>query len=53
MNLFRVVFLIASLLAIGGAGYLSYYGVWRDSTDLDTSVRQGSHGPGALGGRVK
>ncbi|OWU86107.1 spermidine synthase [Oceanicola sp. 22II-s10i] len=53
MNLFRVVFLIAALGTVAGAGYLSYFGVWRDSTDLDRSVRLGSPGGGGINGRVK
>jgi len=53
MNLFRIVFLLCLALAIGGAGYLSHYGVWRDSTDITRSIRTGTYGPSGVGGRVK
>ncbi len=46
MSLFRIIFLAGSLLATGGAAYLSYNGIWRESTDLDRSVRLGSGGGG-------
>jgi hypothetical protein len=44
MNLFRVIFLIASVLAIGGTSYVGYYGYGMQSHDLDRSVRTGSGG---------
>lgn len=53
MNLFRVIFLLGAVALAGGAGYLSHYGVWRDSLDLDRSVRIGSPGAGGINGRVK
>ena len=51
--LFRLVFLIGCLLALGGAGYLSYYGAFRESTDVSRSIRTGSHGGGFVSTRVK
>ena len=44
MNVFRIVFLISTILVTGGAGYLSYYGIGRESGDLHRSVRMGSAG---------
>ena len=44
MSIFRIVFLSSAILVTGGAGYLSYYGVARESGDLDRSVRMGSAG---------
>ncbi|WP_169737932.1 hypothetical protein [Actibacterium mucosum] len=37
-------------LILGGAGYLSYNGVWGESRDLDRSVRVGTYG---VSGRIK
>ncbi|MGH1424849.1 MAG: hypothetical protein ACRBBU_08985 [Pseudooceanicola sp.] len=53
MTLFRVIFLIGAIATVAGAGYLSYYGVWRDSSDVRKSVRTGTHGPSGINGRVK
>ncbi len=53
MNIIRLVFLLWAAATIAGGGYLSYYGIGRDSTDLDTSVRTGSPGAGGINGRVK
>ena len=44
MTVFRILFLIVGLSAIAGAAWLGYYGVGRDSSDLDRSVRAGSAG---------
>ncbi len=54
MNLFRIVFVAGCVLALAGASYLSYKGIWGESRDLDTSVRTGSPGGGYYtGGRIK
>lgn len=54
MNLFRIAFLVLSLSAIAGTGYVSYHGWGRASSDLDASVRLGSGGVGGIGNsRVK
>ena len=50
---FRTVFLTLSVLAVGGLGYVSYYGYGQESRDLDRSVRTGSNGGVFVGGRVK
>lgn len=48
----RLVFILASVALLAGFSYLSYNGVWRESLDLDKSVRIG--GPSGLsGGRIK
>ena len=44
MNMFRAIMIAATVLTVGGAGYLSYNGIGRESTDLDRSIRQGSGG---------
>ena len=49
---FRIAFIIGALALIGGAFYLSYNGVWQESTDLDRSVRIGGVG-GNSSGRIK
>lgn len=48
----RVFFLLACVALVAGFSYLSYKGVWRESLDLNKSVRIG--GPSGLsGGRIK
>ncbi len=56
----RLVIITGCILALGGASYLSYYGVARESRDLAAStqsIRTGSSGGGggvfAAFGRVK
>ncbi|MGR3550949.1 hypothetical protein [Pseudooceanicola sp.] len=50
----RVLFFILGLSAIAGTSWLGYYGIGRDSTDLDKSVRAGSAGRViGTGGRIK
>ena len=44
MNAFRIVFLVGAVLLTGGAGYLSWHGIGRESGDLDHSIRVGSAG---------
>ena len=44
MDLFRIVFLAGAILVTGGAGYLSWHGIGRESADLDRSIREGSAG---------
>ena len=53
MNLFRTVFVVISLAAIAGTTYAAWYGYGGESTDVSKSIRQGSHGGGAIAGRVK
>ncbi|NSX53339.1 hypothetical protein [Parasulfitobacter algicola] len=54
MNLFRIIILAGSTFAFGGASYLSYSGVWRESRDAAQSVRVGSSGGGYnSSGRIK
>jgi|TARA_R110002049_G_scaffold30897_3_gene105537 hypothetical protein len=54
MSLFRIAFLVISIGAIAGTGYVSYHGWGRASTDLDASIRLGSGGIGGIGNsRVK
>ncbi len=53
MTPFRVIFLLACVLILGGSTYLSYYGIWRESGDLNTSVRAGSGGGYYSNTRVK
>lgn len=57
MTPFRVIFATACLTLLLGAGYLSYYGIGRESRDLAAgaaSIRAGSPGGGYVGfGRVK
>lgn len=53
MNSFRVIMIVASALTIGGAGYLSYNGIGRESSDLDRSLRLGSGGNTILNTSVK
>ncbi|WP_205321569.1 hypothetical protein [Tritonibacter mobilis] len=54
MNLFRIVLLSLSLVAICVAGYASYKGYGGESRDLDRSIRLGSGGGGYLNSnRVK
>jgi uncharacterized membrane protein len=51
--MFRVVFIVISLAAIGGATYVSWYGYGAESTDTIRSIRAGSGGAPGLAGRVK
>lgn len=51
--IFRTVFIVLTIAAIGGTGYASYYGMGRQSTDLDRSIRTGSGGNFIGTGRVK
>lgn len=54
--IFRTVFLVLGIAIVGGSGYLSYHGIWRESTSIDKSVRTASAGArgGYIGGsRVK
>ena len=44
MTVIRAVMIVASALTIGGASYLSYNGIWRESSDIDRSIRIGSGG---------
>lgn len=44
MTIFRVIMIVASTVTIGGASYLSYNGIGRESSDLDRSIRVGSGG---------
>ncbi|GGE32798.1 hypothetical protein GCM10011360_20810 [Primorskyibacter flagellatus] len=54
MTPFRILFLIVGLSAIAGATWLGYYGIGRDSSDLDRSVRAGSAGRViGSGGQIK
>ncbi|MCZ4268434.1 hypothetical protein HGE68_02880 [Rhodobacteraceae bacterium R_SAG6] len=54
MNLFRIVFLSLSFVAICVASYASYKGYGGESRDLDRSIRLGSGGGGYLNSnRVK
>ncbi|MBO6602987.1 hypothetical protein [Boseongicola sp. H5] len=56
MTPFRVVILVGCSLALMGAGYLSYYGIGRESRDIATaaSIRAGSPGGGYNSlGRIK
>lgn len=49
MTPFRLVIVVGCVLALTGAGYLSYYGIGRESRDLAPSVasiRTGSPGGG-------
>ena len=52
MNLFRAMFLVLGIAALGGVAYVGYYGLFRASSDLNTSIRVGSGGPGVIG-RIK
>lgn len=49
----RTLFIIVALLLVGAGSYLGHAGIWRESYDLDRSVRAGSPGVGGFGGRVK
>lgn len=49
----RVVFVVVALVLVGAGSYLGHAGIWRESFDLDRSVRTGSPGVGGFGGRVK
>ena len=51
--IFRTVFIVLTIAAIAGTGYVSYYGMGRESTDLERSIRAGSGGNFVGGGRVK
>jgi hypothetical protein len=53
MTAFRLLVLAATLMSVGGAVYLGYSGVWRESSGLDTSIRTGSAGNGLSNARVK
>lgn len=56
MTPFRLIFLAGCLLALGGAAYLSWQGVGRESRDVVTaqSLRVGSPGGGYNSlGRIK
>ncbi|EAQ04178.1 hypothetical protein OB2597_08549 [Pseudooceanicola batsensis HTCC2597] len=54
MMVLRILFLAIGLSAIAGTAWLGYYGIGRDSTDLDRSVRAGSAGRViGTGGRIK
>ncbi len=44
MSAFRIVIVAGAILVTGGAGYLSWYGIGRESGDLVRSTRQGSVG---------
>jgi hypothetical protein len=44
MTIFRLIMIVASALTIGGASYLSYNGIGRESSDLDRSIRVSSGG---------
>lgn len=44
MTIFRLIMIVASALTIAGAGYMSYNGIGRESTDLDRSIRVSSGG---------
>ena len=48
----RVFFVVMCLALLGAFSYMSHKGVWRESFDLDTSVRVGGHGGGFFG-RIK
>ncbi|WP_165586974.1 hypothetical protein [Pseudaestuariivita atlantica] len=49
----RAAFIICALLLVGAGAYLGHAGIWRESYDLDRSVRAGSPGAGGIIGRVK
>lgn len=51
--IFRIVFIVLTIAAIGGTGYVSFYGMGRESLDLDRSVRAGSGGNFIGGARIK
>ena len=58
MNPFRLVIISGCVVALLGAGYLSYYGVGRETRDLTPSapsIRSGSSTGGGYGffGRIK
>lgn len=44
MGTVRLVALVGAALVTGGAGYLSWMGIGRESADLDRSIREGSAG---------
>lgn len=44
MTPFRLVVAFGAALATSGAGYLGYYGIGRESSGLDRSIRTGSAG---------
>lgn len=50
MSPITIAIAFISILTVGGAGYLSYNGVWGESRDLDRSVRVGTYG---VAGRIK
>lgn len=52
MGPFRIIFVLSSAALVAAAFYLSYNGVWQESSDLDRSVRIGGVG-GYSGGRIK
>ncbi|MCM2563237.1 hypothetical protein M8756_14065 [Lutimaribacter sp. EGI FJ00015] len=49
----RVAFVVLAVAAIAGTTYVSFYGMGRESTDTQRSVRVGSGGNVMSGGRVK
>lgn len=54
MMILRILFVVLGITAIAWTGWLGYYGIGRDSTDLDRSVRAGSAGRViGTGGRIK
>jgi hypothetical protein len=53
MNPFRLVIIAGCVTLLLGAGYMSWYGIGRASSDLSAtapSVRTGSTGTGTTGG---
>lgn len=57
MTIFRIVFIVLGLSAVGAGWYLGRQGIGGESSDIpsltDKSVRVGSSGSYASGGRVK
>lgn len=57
MTIFRIAFIVLGLSAVGAGWYLGRQGIGGESSDIpsltDKSVRVGSSGSYASGGRVK
>ena len=49
----RIAFVVLAAGAIAGTSYVSFYGMGRESADIQRSVRAGSGGNALSGGRVK